>query len=232
MVNKQDLQNLQDANKLELQNLADKISKDNHALNCRIDALVNGLGKFTEEINSWKDVIEGKLKENGAAINTALKKVHNIEEEIIWRERKKRQIIINGVNESNAPTGSARSEEDKASVANILEAMGCAEKFKDMKFTRRVGKASPASHRPICVGFIDESSRDQVLRYTGKLKDSRLKDVNIQADLTRMQRQTFKDQLELVKHKNATKEGLQEGQEWRIVGPRGDTRVIRAAIRK
>ena len=193
---------------------------------------IGAIDKKLGYITKWMETTDNRLNEHERAIKINIERIDNMEEEMIWRDRKKRQALVNGVGESNAKTDKARADEDKAAVAQVFEAMGCPNMINDTKFVRRIGKATPGKDRPICVGFYDEATRDQALRYARNLKDSRFKDVNVQADLTKAQRKTFKKQLEEVKRMNAAKEGLEEGQEWRVVGPRGDTRVIRATIRK
>ena len=216
-------------NKQDLQLLAADIAADNQA---KHDHLVSMLNKFSGDMKKWQDSVEARIHDLNNNIGVNRGRIDRIEQEIIWRDMKRRQALINGVNESNAPSDKVRAGEDKAAVAAVFDAMGCSEKINEVKFIRRIGKSVPGKNRPICIGFYDEANRDQVLRYSSKLNDSRFKDVRIQADLTKLQRSNFKDQMELVKQKNAAKEGLQEGQEWRVVSPRGNTRVIRTTIRK
>ena len=152
------------------------------------------------------------------------------DEEMIWRERKRRQVIILGVKEPKASTQAQRESKDRESLAIILDSTKAGIKHDEIKFVRRVGKAESSKDRPICVGFYDEYTKDHLLRFAKNLKDTGQKDVKILADLTRVQRQNFKDQLDLAKKKNAVKEDLEKGLEWRVVGPRGATRLSKVKV--
>ena len=159
-------------------------------------------------------------------------RIDSIQDEIIWRERKRRQVIVTGVKESKATAQAERAAEDNATLADVMSATKSGINKDEIKFARRVGKADGTKDRPLCVGFYDEYTKDRLLRFAKNLKGTEHKDIKIMADLTRAQRESFKKQLDMAKAKNATKEDLDADQEWRVVGPRGDTRLIRVKVQQ
>ena len=216
----------QDIDKIH-ETLAVLIQNHNHNKG-QMDALVT-------QVNRMSATLDDLCKTTGAigdAVNMNKKKIDTLEEEMIWRERKKRQVICHGIPESKAATGEKRADDDKANLAEVLDCTKANLTMEDVKFTRRVGKATVGKDRPLCVGFYDEWTKDRLLRFSKNLKGTKRNDVKIWPDFTQAQRQLFKDQMEVAKTRNASKEGLQAGQEWRVVGAKGDTRLIRVMIQK
>ena len=207
---------------------------DIRALMTVLDKRTNEITALLHQIIKKLDLHADEIKRSVSAANDYImlnkKRLHPTDEEMIWRERKRCQVIILGVKEPTATAQAERDLKDKESLAVILDATKSGIKHDDIKFARRVGLAESSKDRPICVGFYDEYNKINLLRFAKNLKDTGQKDVKILADLTRVQRQNFKDLLDLAKRKNALKEGLDDGLEWRVVGPRGATRLSRVKI--
>ena len=101
-------------------------------------------------------------------------------------------------------------------------------KFDNVQFVRRIGKFQKGKDRPVIIGMYSEIWKDQLLHSARELRTSKeFCAVKIRRDLTRFQRQQYGEQIELLKARNASKEGLKEGQVWRLVGQPGDCRLVR-----
>lgn len=194
-------------------------------LNDKFVGLNNKMDKLTamvEEVVKTNEKIAGDVADN-------TEKIKNLEDELIWRERKKRQVLIMGLKEPTAPSAEDRRAEDKEALEDILKILDTGLTGDDVKFVRRIGKAN-GGERPLCLGFYDEAAKDRVLRFSHRIKDTKWAECKLQPDLTLAQRKQFKDQMEEAKRKNATREGLNDNQTWRVVGAKGDTRLVRVSV--
>ena len=68
----------------------------------------------------------------------------------------------------------------------------CGSKINESKMMRRVGQLSNNKDRILCNAFYDEFPKDNVLRFSNKLKDSNLQNVWLHKDRTNAQMQVFK----------------------------------------
>ena len=121
--------------------------------------------------------------------------------EINQRDTKKRQLICIGVKESSSSSVEERITYDKNLLTEILQAIGCGDKINHVKFTCRLGSRDINRDRLLRVAFHDETTRDNVLRFSNKLRDSNHRNVWLHNDLTKMQLKALKEQKYLVKKK-------------------------------
>ena len=90
---------------------------------------------------------------------------------------------------------------DKNLLTEILQAIGCGDKINHVKFTCRLGSRGINRDRLLRVAFHDETTRDNVLRFSNKLRDSNHRNVWLHNDLTKMQLKALKEQKYLAKKK-------------------------------
>lgn len=80
------------------------------------------------------------------------------------------------------------------------------------------------------VGFFRESQKEELLENVRKLKESPLAEVGVSRDLTRRQREEEAELEEEALRKNETisEEDRAKNLEWRVVGQKGERRLIKA----
>jgi hypothetical protein len=99
----------------------------------------------------------------------------------------------------------------------------------DVKFCRRVGERSGAP-RALIVGFYTEYARNTLLRNAKHLAESEYDNISIVPDLTRQQRAEENSMEEEVARRNEeelTEDDLAKNLCWKVVGQRGDKRMIK-----
>ena len=137
---------------------------------------------FRDMINMIKAIVKNVVDEEVAN-----------EKEALLRDMKRKQIICIGVKESrNAVTEEERCKNDRRLVEKIMFTIGCGNKINEIKMMRRVGDVDNNKDRILCIAFYDEATRDNVLRFSNKLKDSNLRNVWLHKDLTNTQMQVLK----------------------------------------
>jgi hypothetical protein len=145
------------------------------------------------------------------------------EEKEKQQERKDRElnIIVHGVEECSANTeqGEDRRRWDVRQCLNIFKDARLTEN--DIKFCRRVG-ARRERGRPIIMGFYNKSTRDKLIKV--ELPE----DISVGPDMTKKQREEeaeiWKEMEE--KNKSRTEEQVTKNLFWRLVGPKGERRLI------
>ena len=164
----------------------DSIVKTSVDIDKHFAQIKNGIKEFKEIADKFGALIE-------AIINEMEEEEEAKEKEEILRDMKKRQIICIGVKESrNAATEEERYKDDRRSVEKIMHTIGCGSKINEIKMMRRVGQLSNNKDRILCIAFYDEFTKDNVLRFSNKLKDSNLRNVWLHKDLTNTQMQVLK----------------------------------------
>ena len=151
---------------------------------------------------------------------------------IKWLNKKKSQIICKGIIETTSVSKYDKYEDDFAKVMNMFKDINCSVKDSDVKFVRRIGKKEAGKCRPICIGFMNEDIKQKILHFSYRLSNSVYwKNVKLQTDLTYEQRQDFKDQMEIKRRKNASREDLLLNERWCVQGPRGHTYLVKVKMK-
>jgi hypothetical protein len=139
------------------------------------------------------------------------------------RERKDRElnIIIHGVEECSDSTeqGEDRRRWDVQRCLTIFKESRLAEN--EIKFCRRVG-ARRERGRPIIVGFYSKTTRDRLIK--AELPE----DITVGPDMTKKQREEEAEIWQEMedKNKNRTEDQVAKNLYWRLVGPKGERRLI------
>jgi hypothetical protein len=150
------------------------------------------------------------------------------EEREEMRERKDREsnIIVHGLDEcaERGLSGNERMEQDAQYSMEIFAEAGARVARQDIKFCRRVGPRTDRP-RPLIVGFYNAAIRGKVLRadYAQCTED-----VSVGPDLTKRQRE---EEMEIwkekdMKNQNRSAEEKAKNLVWRLVGPKGDRRLV------
>ena len=186
-----------------------------------------------EELQEMRDLLL-EVKEVKALIKEICDKdrerelrVASLDEELKLRKKKRKQLICSGIKESSAATSVDRYEDDKNAFKNLMTVMKCNIQDDDINFISRIRDGTVKGNRLLCIGFINEVTRDHVLDCAHNLKGSGMDGCRVQPDITKWLRKIFRDQLETAKKKNFTREGLKLSEEFRVVGQRGNTRLIK-----
>ena len=119
------------------------------------------------------------------------------------RERRKQNVLIFGLAESQATTENIREEDDKKAIAEMLQVMKVRpENIKSVKrFKRKAGDSNRAP--PVFVRLNDKVDRNEILSAARFLKDSeKFKKVFVNPDLTEFERAQSKQLREARKAKN------------------------------
>jgi hypothetical protein len=150
------------------------------------------------------------------------------------KERKARElnVIIHGIDEcsSSSSSGEERMQWDLQKCTELFEVMELGATAADLKFCRRVGARGGAA-RPVVVGLYNDRLRARILRADWKSLEP---EVSVGPDLTKKQReeeaQAWKELDE--KNKNRTPDELAKNLAWRMVGQKGERRIILGQARE
>ena len=141
--------------------------------------------------------------------------INSICDELQLRQRKRRNLVIFGLNESNA---------DREDVDALVRDVGV---VANVNSVYHVGATVENRPRPLVVQFAMEYNRDQVNNNLRNLKgQTKWNQISVVPDMTKMQRIQemiiYKQLIEEIKQKNA--ENTQNGV-WKIVRSRGNRRI-------
>ena len=151
------------------------------------------------------------------------------------RERKARElnVVMHGVVETpdEAATGRERWEWDMLTCRNIFKILNLRITEENIKFCRRVGERG-GDARPLVVGLFN--ARDRALLLSQDTRDTELSEVNFGPDLTKEQRKEEMDMKKEMEDKNRvlSTEEKSKNLAWRMVGPRGERRLVKGTVRE
>lgn len=211
-----------------LKQMEDRISKtetDLKETNTRVDMTE----KKTDKISNKVEKIDEKIQQ------MAKEQEDDIFDEIRERDTRKMNLVFHGVgeHEDDRATGSARIEWDRKSCHNIFKALEVRMDEDDIKFCRRVGERGNGP-RPLIVGFYSEQEKNSVARKAKRLEETNYKEVSIVPDLTRRQRQEEGSMFAEAERRNEcelTESDTAKNLQWRVVGPKGERRLIKTQAR-
>jgi hypothetical protein len=184
---------------------------------------IQNIEKKVEEIAVQVKKSEGMTK---ADLEARLR-----EEKDEARERKDREanIIIHGVEECNdeGATSEDRRSWDINSCLELIRAQNITIGEPDIKFCRRVGQRRERE-RPVVLGLYNQALRNKVLKATYG------ENISVGPDMTKKQREEEAEiWVELdQRNKNRTAEQVSKNLMWRLVGPKGDRRMILGPARQ
>ena len=215
----------------------------------RLEAKMDKLEKrFTE--------VEERVVRNEGSVQDVTKKVDNIEkrqdkvedllererersrlervEELRERELRKKNVIMHRIEEAGdwARTVEDRREWDLNSCDNVFKALKMDWGKESVRFCRRVGERSDEP-RPMVVGLARENHKEDLLDKARDLRDTAFSEVGIVPDLTKEQRRDESDLAAEAVRRNETRteEDLAKNLTWRVVGRKGEKRLIKGVER-
>ena len=149
------------------------------------------------------------------------------------RERKSREmnLVIHNIPEPDPELKNAdeRKDADKVEMFELFEKIEANVSHSDVRFFARVGEESDAT-RPLIVGMKSAEAKKKILDNARKLADMEkaLSDISIVHDLTKAQRAEEKALYEeATRRNNAMSATQQENYLHKVVGRRGEKRLIR-----
>ena len=156
-------------------------------------------------------------------------------EEMQEREVRRMNLILHGVEEpsENLRANRERMERDKEMCEEIFRTMKARTKKEDIRFCRRIGERRKEP-RPIVLGMQTEEEKRHILSKSRDLQGTRFKNVSIVPDLTKKQRETeekMKTEAE-ARNKNLSREDMDGGIRWQVIGRRGEKRIIKGPVRE
>ena len=203
----------------------------------QVDKKVDALSEKVQENTDNISEIAGKVATLENATPTVTPDIENgVFEEIRERELKRDNIVLHQVPEPEASVtaGKDRKEKDMNTLMDILKDVNVkVDPVKDIKFCHRAGEKPKdnSTVRPLIVGFKTTDKRNEVLTKSRNLKESANHSaVSIVPDLTKRQRKEEENLRAEAEKKNQEMDSTESlNYEWRLVGQKGQKRLIRAA---
>ena len=120
--------------------------------------------------------------------------LNNITSEIRDQEKKKSNVVIFGMRESEKEKAEERKKEDEDGVSCLLQQIGVKANVTIKRVTRYSKNKSDPTKTPIVVVELnDERERNKVLYVSKKLRDSEhTRNIYINADMTNVERSKLK----------------------------------------
>ena len=117
--------------------------------------------------------------------------VANVSAEIKDREGRRRNIIIHKVKEPNTNVKTERSEADIQFVIDLAKDISVTLNRGDFVDAVRLGKRSEVD-RPLLVTMFREEKKSDIFRNLAKLRNTKFKDISINHDMTKLEREQNK----------------------------------------
>ena len=172
------------------------------------------------DLGKWKTKlkIRGEKNENQPQVmpKEQVDFLNNITSEIKDQEKKKSNVVIFGMRESEKEKAEERKKEDEDGVSCLLQQIGVKANVTIKRVTRYSKNKSDPTKTPIVVVELnDEKERNKVLYASKKLRDSEhTRNIYINADMTNVERSKLKELIELRNQKN--KENTDKKIRWGI----------------
>jgi hypothetical protein len=179
---------------------------------------IENLEKKVEEVADIAKKSEGMSRQE---VEERLKQERD---EIRDRKDKELNIIVHGMEECEEEglSGAEKMEQDALAGIQHFADAGVRLQLADVKFCRRVGPKGEKA-RPLVMGFYNQAARSRVLR-----ADLSEHGISVGPDLTKKQREEEADiwKEKETKNLNRTAEEKEKNLFWRLVGPKGDRRLV------
>lgn len=190
-------------------------------------------GKFQEVEKALKDISKENSKEKTVEATTS-----SVFQELNDREQRKDNLIVHQLPEpaDSVKDGVNRKKMDEETLRDVLAELKVKiNQDEDIKFCVRLGETRDdleTKPRPILIGFRNLDARNRILQASRNLAKSKYKSISIIPDLTKRQRQEETEMRKEVETNNGNltaEEAL--NWEWKMVGTRGQRKVIKAKKR-
>ena len=222
-------------------------SKAHNELKIEVDLLKKNLMEIQEQVSSNRSRID-RMTDRAESMESRITEVEKATDkeaiisdindmqvvETAEREARKDNIIIFQLPEpdDSVTVGSVRKEKDGEALADVLLDIGVAVDIKDdIKFWVRTGdkKEGQNKPRPLLIGFRDENKKKEVFNKARNLaKSNKYKNISIAHDLTKKQREEDDELRRTAEKRNQEMdEEDQENYEWRVLGPKGQRKLLR-----
>lgn len=195
----------------------DKLRKHNVELEARIvkletAAITKSMETETVSIaTTWRDKLIGKKKEElteeeKKIQKEQIKEVNDVVEDARERERRKNNVVIFGLPESNAGTVEEKRKDDETKIKALITEL--AVKVKVKRIIRHKSKPNTEKPAVVVIELDSERERNSMLYSAKKLKNSQNnKKIFLSTDMTMLERARFNSLRDEAKEKNATETG-------------------------
>ena len=217
--------------------IAMKLQKQVHALSRKVDELESKVKINTDEITRLekKILLVEKKAEKVDKESIVKSSLAACDEEQRNQENRRSNVVIYQIPEpSENLTGIRKKEHDMSKVIETLESIGCEITDSDVKFLVRLNSAqnNRSETRPILLGLRNTKKRDEIIKnaYTLIQNES---NISIIPDLTPFQRQQERDlKAKATKLNDELDDDERLNWEWRLVGLKGQKRLIKTRKRQ
>lgn len=155
------------------------------------------MGKSINELKAVINQLRAEVAElkslNGETVEKSLNNTefNSIVSEVMDRQRRSKNLIIYGIEESANGERDARRSHDMESVKSVLNFLSCG---LSQVNPLRLGKYAPNQERPrpVKITLNDEETVHQIIRKANKLKGSQFENIRISLDRTPRQIESYK----------------------------------------
>jgi hypothetical protein len=181
------------------------------------------IGKLEKRV---EEVAEIAKKNDGLSREEMTAMLREEREETLERKNRELNVILHGAEECGPEVqgGEERMRWDKEECLQLFNNLQLGVGRDDIKFCRRIGPKGDSA-RPLVIGFSNGATRNRVLKADTRQQAPELK---LGPDLTKKQREEesniWKEMEE--KNKNRTAEEKSKNLVWRLVGPKGERRLV------
>ena len=218
----------------------DSLNKKMLRMEKQINNIDQAVTKNTNDIKSTDKKLENVQKE----VDTLKETIESnpVQEEVFKeineREIRKSNIVLYNIREPEGETAETRKAEDTDEVRNIFKVINNKVNTEtEVKFMYRIGEKeknsdnSDARPRPLLIGFKKSSSAENILSNCKNLKNSDFDSISVVPDLTQRQRKGEQLMREEVQKRNEDRtEEESENWEYRMLGPRGQRKIVKCRI--
>jgi len=184
-----------------------------------------------KEIESLKDDLHRRDTATEKRIQTGEEAVL---EEMDERERRRKNVVLYGVKESDEADGRQRMEDDKRKLNTIFTVIDVNLSVEDdLEFCRRLGGRGDTA-RPLLCGFYTDWSKQTLLKFSKRLAETDYSEVSVAPDLTKQQRKEEANlEAEATKRNGElTEDDRAKNLMWLVVGRKGQRRIIKTTRRE
>ena len=203
----------------------------------RQDATDTRVERAERNIDELRHLVEDTRREmrNQAAETAGMaeRMERMMEEELREREARRLNLVLHGVQESEAREPRDRMEADRDECEHIFHVMGARVRRHQIRFCRRVGERGQ-DPRPMVIGLYTEENKRNILERSRYLRNTRYEAVSAVPDLTQSQRkgeQRLRTEAER-RNQELTTEDREKNLKWIVVGSRGEKRLIKGTERE
>ena len=213
------------------------LSRKNEELTEELEAQKLDNAKRDEDLSSLRKAINDltvKVKNSATNSDTSQANTDNVIKEINLRKSKEVNLIINGQPEADENTSKEDCEAlDSEFLADLFDYLKQDPPSSSISSARRLGPRKPEQIRPLQVIFKNKPARNKVLEAAPSLaKDNRWSKIRVGPDMTIAQRRNEQKlrQDSLSKNLSRTKDQVDKRKAWKVVGRKGQRRLLLVTI--